>query len=127
MGVSKKPPNPPPGARAEALKRVPVKNDVVRTSRDESGDILIEYPVKPRRWIAGLIRRFGGPEDAVHTKKLQLDELGTVVWDLIDGQRPVKEMVKMFVKRYQLHPKEAEVSVTQFIRELGRRGLIGLK
>jgi hypothetical protein len=26
-----------------------------------------------------------------------------------------------------VHPKEAEAAVAQFIRELGRRGLIGLK
>ena len=36
------------------------------------------------------------------------------------------EQMKEFSRKYQLHPKEAELSVTLFIRELGKRGIIGL-
>jgi len=33
----------------------------------------------------------------------------------------------MFAATHQLEIREAEVSLTQFIRELGRRGLIGMR
>jgi len=38
----------------------------------------------------------------------------------------VRQLVERFAKTHQLEAREAEVSVAQFIRELGRRGLIGL-
>jgi hypothetical protein len=80
-----------------------------------------------RPFFAGLAKRFGGQEAQIQTKKLQLDELGTLVWNLIDGERSVQQVVKMFAATHRLETREAEVSVTQFIRELGRRGLIGMR
>jgi hypothetical protein len=35
-------------------------------------------------------------------------------------------MIQIFAETHRLEKKEAEVSVTQFIRELGQRGLLGL-
>jgi hypothetical protein len=49
------------------------------------------------------------------------------VWNLMDGKRSVRQLVKIFAGTHRLEPREAEVSVTQFIRELGRRGLIGMR
>jgi hypothetical protein len=113
--------------RAEALKSTPVKNNQVEDERLETGEVLLTYPVTIRPWIAGLIRRFGGSADKPQLKKLHLDELGTAVWDLMDGRRSVRRVIEGFAGKYQLHPKEAEVAVTRFLRELGKRGLIGLK
>lgn len=113
--------------RAEALTCTPVKNTRVGEARLETGEVLLTYPVRIRPWIANLIRRFGWGLKRVQSKKLHLDELGTAVWDLMDGRRSVRQVIQRFAKRYQLHPKEAEVAVTRFLRELGKRGLIGLK
>lgn len=113
--------------RAEALTCTPVKNTRVGEARLETGEVLLTYPVRIRPWIANLIRRFGWGIKRVQSKKLHLDELGTAVWDLMDGRRSVRQVIQRFAKRYQLHPKEAEVAVTRFLRELGKRGLIGLK
>jgi hypothetical protein len=113
--------------REAALKSTPVKNAQVKEERLETGEVLLTYPITIRPWIAGLIRRFGGNANRVELKKLHLDELGTAVWDLMDGRRSVRRVIKGFAGKYQLHIKEAEVAVTRFLRELGRRGLIGLK
>jgi hypothetical protein len=113
--------------RAEALTCTPVKNTRVGEARLETGEVLLTYPVRIRPWIANLIRRFGWGIKRVQSKKLHLDELGTAVWDLMDGRRSVRQVIQRFAKRYQLHPREAEVAVTRFLRELGKRGLIGLK
>jgi hypothetical protein len=119
-----------PGAeisRFEALNCVPVKNLQVRESRGEAGLVLLCYPIEIRPWIAGWIRRLGGSADSGRTRKLQLDELGTAVWDLLDGNRSVGQVIQRFAAIQRLHPKEATVAVTLFLRELGKRGLIGLR
>jgi len=113
--------------RTEALKCTPVKNTQVKEARLETGEVLLTYPVTIRPWIAGLIRRFGAGVNSVQSKKIHLDELGTAVWDLMDGRRSVRQVIQGFAGKYQLHAKEAEVTVTRFLRELGKRGLIGLK
>lgn len=113
--------------RAQALKCTPIKNTMVKATRLYTGEVLLTYPITIRPLIRALARRFGRDIDRVQLKKLQLDELGTAVWDLIDGKRSVRQIIKHFVKRYHLQAREAEVSVTHFIRMLGKRGLIGLK
>lgn len=113
--------------RAEALDRIPVKNIQITEARLETGEIVIRYPVTMRPFFAGVVKRFGGPEVQIQMKKLQLDELGTSVWDMIDGKFSVRQLVERFAKTHQLEAREAEVSVAQFMRELGRRGLIGLR
>jgi coenzyme PQQ synthesis protein D (PqqD) len=113
--------------RTDALNCTPIKNTEVLEAVLETGDLLLTYPVKTRPWAAGLVRRFGIGSPQTAMKKLQLDALGTAVWHLLDGRRTVRQVVQTFTRRHQLHPKEAEIAVAQFIRELGRRGLIGLQ
>jgi hypothetical protein len=113
--------------RAEALEYIPVKNVQTEETRLDSGEILVVYTVTVRPWFSGLVKRFGGTSDGKFQKKLQLDLLGSEVWDLLDGQRSVREVVRQFALRHQLHPREAEVAVTRFLRDLGKRGLVGLR
>jgi len=114
-------------SRFEALNCIPVKNLQASETRGETGLVLLCYPIEIRPWIAGWIRRFGGSSDGGRIKKLQLDELGTAVWDLLDGNRSVGQVIQHFTAMQRLYPKEATVAVTLFLRELGRRGLIGLR
>ena len=113
--------------RAEAFKFIPVKNIQITEERLDSGEILIHYPVTLRPWIAGIVKRFSGSNAELQSKPLQLDQLGTEVWELIDGNRSVHRIIEIFAKTHQLQIREAEVAVSQFIRMLGQRGLIGLR
>lgn len=113
--------------RDQALDSVPVKNESVTCMRLESGEVMLSHPVGMRPFITHLMRTLGGPADYVRTKKLQLDALGTSVWDAIDGRRTVRMLIKQFAAHHKLHPREAELSVSRFLRELGKRGIIGLK
>ena len=114
-------------SRTEALNSKPVKNSQVNESRLESGEVLLIYPVTIRPWMAALIRRLGGPAEKIHTKKLQLDQLGTSVWNLLNGKHSVNQIIHQFAQTHRIHHKEAEVAVTRFLLDLGRRGLIGLR
>jgi len=113
--------------RSEALKSKPVKSSQITEERSESNEVIIHYPVTMRPLIARLAKRFGQPHDIIQTKKLRLDKLGTGVWELIDGRRSVRRITEMFAEAHQLQRREAEVAVTQFLRQLGQRGLIGMQ
>lgn len=114
-------------SRKEALSSVPIKNTEVEEVLLDSEDIMLIYPVKVKPWAFALLRKLGRPPEQIGQKKLQLDALGTSVWKLLDGERTVKHIIKIFTQKQQVHRKEAEVAVTQFLRELGKRGLIGIK
>lgn len=113
--------------RKESLECKPMKSIHVKETRLETGDVLLTYLLEMRPWLARLIRRFGGPDEKNYTKKLQLDGLGTTVWELMDGKRTVRQIILKFAKNYQLPSREAEVAVTRFLHDLGKRGIIGLK
>jgi len=113
-------------SRTEALKYTPVKSRHISETRLESGEVIIEYPLAVQPWIAAVTKRLGGHQNRKQTKKLQLDALGTSVWDLVDGKRSVRIIIRIFAKTHRLENREAEVSVTSFIRQLGQRGLLGL-
>lgn len=113
--------------REEALACRPVKNHQVTETQGEGGEVTLSYPVQIKPWIAGLRRRLGGGDKALPPKKLQLDELGAEVWALIDGRRPVKGIIRVFKEKYKVTDRDAEIAVTRFLRELGKRGLIGLR
>ena len=114
-------------SRTAALKFTPVKSIQITEERLENGEVVVHYPITLRPWFAGLVKRFGGTHDGIRPKPLQLDKLGTEVWELIDGRRSVSRIIQKFAQTHQLPHREAEVAVTQFIRELGKRGVIGLR
>jgi hypothetical protein len=114
-------------SRTAALKCRPAKSLHLTESRLESGEVLLEYPLTVRPWLAAVARRLGKSGEVMQIKKLQLDAMGTAVWDLVDGHRSVRRIVQIFAETHRLDNKEAEVSVTSFIRELGQRGLLGLQ
>ncbi len=120
--------NAPSLNRTDALKCLPVRNPAVSESRQETtGEVILSYPVKIKPWIR-IFQRHAQTSDApCQIRKLQLDILGTHVWDLIDGTASVLDISAAFAAAHRLNGREAEISVTLFLRELGRREIIGMK
>jgi hypothetical protein len=114
-------------SRTDALCCIPVRNPLVLENRMDSGVMLLSYPETLRPWFANILQRMKKKSELRRMRKLQLDILGTGVWDLVDGKSTVMEIIDSFAGLYQLYHKEAEVSVIQFLRELGRRGIVGMK
>ena len=114
-------------SREDALECTPIKNDRVEESRSENGELQLSYPVTSRPWLAGFVRRLGRKPKGTYLKKLQLDALGTEVWELLDGGTRVRDVIRQFAAKHRLQQREAELAVTRFLRELGKRGLIGLR
>jgi hypothetical protein len=119
---------PAPGlTREQALRCTPAKNSAVRETRLESGEVVLHFPAAMRPWMAALARWLGAGGTEPQMGKLQLDRLGTFVWDLLDGRRSLRQIVAQFAATQRLEAREAEIAVTRFVRELGRRGLVGLR
>jgi len=113
--------------RSQAMACRPMKNLDIKEERLESGVVQLQYPVRVRPWMAAVSKKLGAAKSRTSFRKLELDALGTEVWDLLDGKRTVGELIERFAENHRLAHREAEVSVTRFLRELGRRGLVGLR
>ncbi len=113
-------------SRTKALEYTPVRSRQISEVRLDSGEVIIEYPLIVKPWIAAVAKRLGGLQEKKQTKKLQLDVMGTSVWDLVDGERSVRMIIQIFAKTHRLENREAEISVTSFLRQLGQRGLLGM-
>lgn len=113
--------------RAHALACIPEKYPDIREESLDSGEMILAWQV-PYRPLFQRLKRFMGNTGADgYEKRLQLDLLGVHVWQLMDGQASVKAIADMFAREYSLNPREAEVSVTAFIRSLGGKGLVRLR
>lgn len=114
---------PPPLTREQSLEAIPVRNAAVTFERDEDGLYTIHIPLRNTWWVKGLSRIFPLPSEG---KKISLDEMGSTVLDMCDGETTVKEMIAQTAARFKLTRKEAEISLMAFLRELGKKGIIGL-
>ncbi len=113
--------------RTESLACVPQRSPSIRWEEIEDGGVIIEYPLSLKPFFISLAKQFNKGEEQTLTKKLQLDSIGSSVWLMLDGETDVKSIIKEVAPEAGLTLQEAELSVTTFLRELGRRGLILLK
>lgn len=120
-------PPTPSITRTESLACIPEQSSNIICTDGEDGSVTIEYPLPLKPFFVSLARKFNKTEERTLTKKLQLDNIGSIVWLMIDGSTDVKTIIKQIVPETGLSLQEAEISVTTFLRELGRRGLILLK
>ncbi|WP_432736039.1 PqqD family protein [Maridesulfovibrio sp. FT414] len=103
----------------------PLKNLDVEETRSENGLVLLAYPLRLKPLFADVAKRFGmWKEGTPPMKRLELDEMGTLVWDMIDGRNSVKKIAASFAEKYNVLPREAEVATASFLKDLGKRGLI---
>jgi hypothetical protein len=124
-----KPAGTAPGlpARGEALACRPVRNANIIEEHLSDGRIQLSYPTTLKPWFGNWAQRLGKWDGRPMTKKLELDEMGALAWSMINGESTVQDIVRAFSREYGLQSREAELSVTTFIKELGLRGLVGLR
>jgi len=106
--------------RRQALSAFPVRNPDLQWRELESEEVVVTVK-SPSKFSWRVISwLFYLPA----TRTIALDEVGSFVWRLCDGEHSVSAMVKALCARYKLGKREAEVSLTTYLRDLGRRGLI---
>lgn len=113
--------------RNHALECVPVRNPQITEQENDKGELFLSYQVRVRPWFQNIVQKITGRAEDIIWRKLQLDALGATVWGMIDGRRKTREIIDDFQKLHQLNRREAEISVTTFLKELGKRGLIVMR
>jgi len=111
----------------DALLCIPEKNTTVKENFLDSGDLILTYQAMYKPFFLRIKKIVGQNPKKTFTRKIQLDGLGVDVWSLLDGKKNVRTIIKEFAVRHTLNYKEAEISVTLFLRSLGEKGLIGIK
>jgi hypothetical protein len=53
-----------------------------------------------------------------------LNEVGTTIWELIDGKNSVREIAEAICKTYEVIPEVAEKDAIDFLRSIEEAGLI---
>jgi hypothetical protein len=113
--------------RDQALACTPVRNNVINWESSDAGLVRVEYRLVLKPFLQSIFERFLSAPSEEPTRKLELDALGSQVWELIDGSRTTAQVIEEFARLHNISGQEAEQSITLFLRELGRRGLIALR
>lgn len=109
-------------SKKEALNTLPIRNPYVEWQKTEDGEVLIKVP-RRKDWLGKLLAFIFAPPE---TRQVSLDKIGSLVWDLSDGQHSFEDIVRAVSKNYKVTRREAEIGVAAFLRELGKRKLIVL-
>ncbi len=107
--------------RQRALASYPVRNQAVEWRADGETMVLI---ARRREDAVGRLLSlfFVVPRE----RKYELDSVGSYVWQHCDGRHTVEDLIRGLAARYKLNRKEAEVSLTAFLRLLGKRKLVAI-
>ena len=66
------------------------------------------------------IRQQAGDLNSIYT----LNEVGACVWELLDGQTPLREIRDAIVQEFEVDPADAEADLLAFVQQLARVGAI---
>ena len=122
--LRRKKPKVPPISRSEFLSIKPVRNPTVKWERREGGDILLRIPLSPPKGLSKVVLKIFSVES--REKKIVIpDKIGALVWELCDGKRTLREISEVLQKRYKMMPVEAELSLSNYLNSLSKRGLLG--
>lgn len=113
----------PPQNKTDALRAIPVPRSDVSTQTTPTGLIRITYPETLAPWLTRLLPK--GLRQPLRT--IELDVMGSYVWNLMDGNRTVRDLTQMVSSRYSCLPQESEQAVAAFVRQLGQKGILVLR
>jgi len=121
----------PKVSRAEVLGARPVRNPAIAWERgaapgqdeERPAVVLLRVPRRKDRRGNFLARVFRLPAE----RKIELDEMGSDVWEMCDGAQTVEAVTRAICARYQLNRRQGEASVTAYLRMLAERRLVALR
>jgi hypothetical protein len=105
--------------RRDLLALKPVRNPLLEWS-EENGQVVLTIR-RGKDWKTRVVLIFTQvPEE----RRVVLDPIGTHVWRMIDGATTFETIARSLAQEFKLVPREAELSLQQFFKELGQRGYI---
>jgi len=101
---------------------VPVKPEDVELKRDSHGMIHLRLTAKPDGLTGKLVDwlRYD------YTRKLELDETGTLYYSCVDGHTTLDTITNRIAEKLEISRQDAERNVIQFTKNLMMRNLLSL-
>lgn len=115
---------PPEVDRKAALTLRPGRNSQLTYERRETGETILIVPRNES--VHPVVRKLANLMRVPKERRVELDEVGSFVWDLCDGKNTVEQIVQKTARQYKMNRREAELSVTMFLQMLHERKFIGL-
>ncbi len=109
-------------SRQEAMQVMPVRNPSLDWETNEEGNVVVTLP-RRRDWKGRLLTFFFPIPEA---RPVVLDEVGSFVWQRCDGSYTMAELIRCLCEEYNLNRKEVQVSLIEYMKMLGRRGMIAI-
>jgi len=103
------------------LRAVPHVNEAMTLTPHPDGAVVAAVPMKRPRYLVPPLS-WVLPFSPV--RKVELDRLGASVLEMCDGRRTIEKIIEIFAGAHKLTFREAQLSVTQFLRQLTQRGLV---
>jgi hypothetical protein len=117
----------PRRARLRALNALAMQQKNVRSESNARGNLVLRHDV-PRRAKLRILRFLAGERPGKTVEKfVELDLLGSLIWQTCQQPIAVRDLINIVRRRFQISYKEAETSVTDFIKSMGNRGLLAVK
>ncbi|MHC4981634.1 MAG: PqqD family protein [Planctomycetota bacterium] len=107
----------------EPLRAVVYRNEAMKVEDRPGGRCLVTVPLRHPRWLVppiSWILPFSS------SRRVELDVLGTEVFEMCDGKRVIEEIIENFAANHKLSFREAQLSVGTFLKQLTQRGLIAI-
>ena len=109
-------------SRDQAMSARPIRNPALEWNLDDNGFAEVVIPRRGDLTGKALGWFFQVPEARpVHLD----DELATFVWTHCDGEHTVTQIAKLMAKEHQVSAREMEASLTEYLRTLAKRGMVG--
>ena len=114
-------------SRTAVLGARPTHHPAVEWAReDRDGQkplVIVRVPRRADRLGNALAKIFRLPDH----RKVELDEIGSDVWEWCDGETSVVQLSVKIGEKYRLNKRQSEASVTAYLKMLAERRLIGLR
>ncbi len=109
---------PGPPAGSNLLELAPLRT---ASWSEDAGRVVVEMPAPSRPWRAPL----AWLSSKMSSKRVRLDEVGSLAWTLLDGRRTVGEVAAALRERFGERVEPAEERLGTLLRPLHRGGLVG--
>jgi len=113
-----------PASADHVFDAVPEAAPGVEAAEDSSARLQLRLKLRHRPGLTGIVAR------ALHFRpavRVNLDERGTLFWQLIDGRRTLRDIEKTVRERWQVDEKESRQAVVLFTKMLMTRHLMNLR
>jgi hypothetical protein len=110
-------------AIADPFAVIPIRPEDVAVRRDSEGNIHLRRMPK----LDGMRRRVAGWLGYDYSRKIELDEHGTVYYSLVDGAHTLRMIVDRMVSKSGRDRKTVEEGVIIFTKKLMTMNMLALK